>query len=461
MDPTASLLVPELRELLAESRFRDLRDALRGMDPHDVALILEELETPEAAMAFRLLPRDESADVFSHFEPEFQQAILDAMGSGRALRVLEDMSDDDRVNLLDELPSEVSKELIRLLRPETRRTTQQILGYPEDSVGRLMTTDYVRLRPSWTVAQALEHIRRFGKDAETLHWVYVIDAEYRLIDDLHIRKLLIADLDTPISELMDDRYLALNATDDQEEAVRIMADYDRSALPVIDSRGILLGIVTYDDVVDIAEIEATEDIHKLGGVEALEAPYTSTSLATMLKKRGGWLAGLFVFQVCTIGVMSFFGGQLEKAVVLALFIPLIISAGGNTGTQAASLLVRALALREVEPNMWKRVLAKELATGLALGAGLAVLGYLVVVVLHHAGIAANEHYHRIGITVGVATLGIVVWAVVIGSMFPLLLERLKLDPATISSPLVATLMDVSGILIYFTATLVILSGTVL
>lgn len=461
MDPTAELLIPDLRELLAESRYRELRDALRGLDPHDVALILAELETPEAALAFRLLPRDESADVFSDLAPEFQQAILAALGSGRAWRVVEDLSDDDRASLLDELPSEVSKELLRQLSPETRQQTKQILGYPSESVGRLMTMDYVRLRPNWTVQQSLEHIRIFGKDAETLHWVYIIDDEYRLIDDLHIRKLLVSEPDTLIEELMDDRYLALNAADDQEEAVRIMADYDRSALPVIDGRGILLGIVTHDDIVDIAEIEATEDIHKLGGIEALEAPYTSTKLTTMLKKRGGWLAGLFIFQVITIGVMSFFDGQLEKAVVLALFIPLIISAGGNTGTQAASLLVRALALRQVEPNMWKRVLIKELGTGLALGLALGVLGYLVVVGLHHAGVATSEHYERIGLTVAVATLAIVVWAVVIGSMFPLLLDRMKLDPATISSPLVATLMDVSGILIYFTAALVILSGTVL
>jgi len=461
MNRTAQLLEPEVRELLDKEQYRELRDALAGLEPHDVSEVLEELDAADAAIMFRLLNRETASAVFADLDADQQEALIGELGEARAGKLVESLSPDDRAAFLDELPPRVARGLIQRLSPENRRVTQQILGYPEQSVGRHMTPDYVRIRPDWTVARALEHLRKYGRDAETVHWVFVVDDDRHLIDDLHIRTLLLADPQATIASLMDERFIAVGATDDQEHAVRAMADYDRSALPVIDRDGVLLGIVTYDDIADIAEAEATEDIQKLGGVEALDEPYMQTSLAMMVRKRGLWLGILFVFQVLTIGVMGAFSDQLEKAVILMLFVPLIISAGGNTGTQAASLLVRALALREVEPGMWRRVLRRELLTGLCLGGALGLLGFVIVVGLHFTGVAPHDEFMRIGFAVGVSVLAIVTWATALGSAFPLILDKLGLDPATISSPLVATLMDLSGIVIYFVVAVIVLTGSVL
>jgi len=461
VNPTIQLLEPEIRELLEAGRYRELRESLRDLEPHDVADLLCALDAQGAAVAFRILPREMATEVFAELEADDQERLIGEMGDERAVRVIDAMEPDDRVALLDELPPEVARRLIAALSPEQRRITRRMLGYDAESVGRLMTPEYVRVRPEWTVGRAIEQIRRYGKDAETVHWVFVIDEQGRLIDDLHIRRILLADPERTIRELMDDRFVSVEATEDREEAVIKMADYDRSALPVVDAGGVLLGIVTYDDIADVAEAEATEDIQKLAGLEHLDLPYLQTSLGVMLRKRGVWLAILFLFQVVTIGVMSAFDEQLERAVILALFVPLIISTGGNTGTQAASLLVRALALRELEPRLWKRVLRRELVTGLCLGTGLGVMGVGVVLGLDLAGIAPHPSAGRIGLVVGFSVLAIVTWATSIGSAFPLILERLGLDPATISSPLVATLMDVSGIVIYFALALVLLSGSVL
>ena len=330
MNPTSQLLLPEVSELIAEREFRALRESLSGVPAADVADLLADLPLEEAAVCFRLLPRDEAGDVFAELDADLQSNLIEQLGDIRSRQAIEALDPDDRARVLDELPTEVAKRLISSLSPATRRETQAILGYPADSVGRLMTPDYVRLRPDWTVARALEQIRRFGHDAETVHWIFVIDSHYRLIDDLHIRQLLLADPETEISEIMDDAFIALDADDDREDAVRMMSRYDRTALPVIDSRGVLLGIVTHDDVADVAEEEVTEDIQKQAGMEALAKPYMQTGLAEMIKKRGGWLCVLLLLQVATIGVLDMFQSQLEKAAILVSFIPLIISSGEAT-----------------------------------------------------------------------------------------------------------------------------------
>eukprot|EP00913_Durusdinium_trenchii_P005817 g5429.t1 len=461
MAPTAQLIEPTIRELVATRAFRELRDALEKLEHADVAEILEALDLPDAAVAFRVLPRDEASEVFANFSSEEKESLIEELGAERAQRVIESLDPDDRARLLEELPVEVADRIIRSLSPADRRVTQAILGYDEESVGRLMTPDYVRMRPEWTVGHALEHIRRYGKDAETVHWVYVIDENKKLIDDIHIRQILLADPGRTIESLMDDEFIALDATQDREEAVRVMARYDRTALPVVDGRGLLVGIVTADDIADVAEEEFTEDIHKLGGMEALDSPYMSAGFGEMIKKRGGWLAGLFILQLATIGVMTFFEEHLNKAVVLALFVPLIISSGGNTGTQAASLLVRALALEEVSFKDCWRVARKELLTGLVLGSVLGGLGLLTVLALNMTGLAETEHAWRLAFVVGTAVVGIVIWGTLIGSLFPILLHRIGADPATSSSPLVATLMDVSGLTIYFVVALLVLRGTLL
>lgn len=436
-----------------------MREALASLEPADIADVLEAIETELEAVAYRLLPRDLAGAVFSELEGDDRERLLEALGDERAVRAIESLDPDDRAFVLDELPTEVAGPLIARMDPEKRRQTQAILGYPAESVGRLMTPDYVRVRPDWTMSRALEHIRRYGKDAETVHWVYVVDEHAKLMDDIHIRQILLADPDTTVAELMDDDYIALVATEDQERAVRVMARYNRTALPVVDSRGLLVGIVTVDDISDVAEEEFTEDVHLLGGMEALGQPYIATRAAEMVKKRGVWLAGLFMLQVGTIGVMGLFREQLEAVAILAIFVPLIISAGGNTGTQAASMLVRALALGEVGPADWWRITRKEIVTGLVLGSALGLLGLATVLIAGSSGLVETDrHVWIIGFIVGTAVVGIVLWGTLIGSLFPLLLHRLGLDPATSSSPLVATLMDVSGLTIYLSVAAVVLAG---
>ncbi|MGP1345677.1 MAG: magnesium transporter [Phycisphaerales bacterium] len=461
LSPTVQLLEPEARELLAAQKWRDLREMLRGLPHADVAELLEELEPGEAAIAFRILPRDDASEVFAYLASERQEELIEAFGEGRATRLVEDMDPDDRARLLDELPAEVSGRILLNLKPETKRQTQAILGYDSEQIGRLMTPDYVRVKPDWTVERALAHIRRWGRDAETLHWVYVVDADGRLIDDLFIRQLLLAPLETPIADLMDSKYVALSATDDREEAVRLLARYDRTVLPVIDSRGILVGIVTFDDVQDVQEEEATEDIQKLGGLAALDHAYLETGAGEMIRKRGPWLAALFVMQVLTITVMGAFEDQLTRAVVLSLFVPMIISLGGNTGSQTSTLLVRAIALGEVELRDWGRVVLHEIRSGLPMGLILGGMGIGVVWLLHAMGVAATEYPWIVGGTIAMAVLTIVVWATIVGSTLPLVLQRLRLDPATSSSPLVATLMDVSGVAIYLGYCTLLLRGTLL
>jgi len=459
--PTTQLLQPEIAELLKSGHYADLRSALLQLHEADLADLIEELEPDQAAVVFRLLPRDRAAEVFAHLEPEVQEGLIDDLGAEGALRIVESMDLDDRAALLDELPAEVATRLVSSLSPENRRQTQLILGYPQESVGRLMTPDYVRVKRSWTVRRALEHIRRYGQDAETVHWVYVVDDDGRLVDDLHIRKLLLADPDATIESITEGNELVLQATDDQEEAVRLMSRYDRTALPVVDSRGMLVGIVTHDDVADVAEEEATEDFQKQGAVVALTRPYMQTGPFEMLRKRAPWLVALFLCQSLSLVTLSFFEGHLDAVVILALFVPLIISTGGNTGTQASSLVIRALALRELEPGEWGRVLRREMITGVCLGLLMGSLAGLAAVIVQIFNIGANDAPTRVSLAIGLAVVSNVIWAAALGSLLPLLLEKLGFDPAAMSAPMVATLMDVTGLLIYFSVAIVLLTGVLL
>tara|TARA_R110002073_G_scaffold152651_2_gene307167 strand:+ start:74789 stop:76177 length:1389 start_codon:yes stop_codon:yes gene_type:complete len=459
--PTIQLLEPELIELLEARDYRQVRDALSILEPADIADLIESLDIEAAGLAFRILPRQMASDVFSELEQPIQESLLDELGDERSARVVEALEPDDRAAILDELPVEVATQIIKRLSPENRRITQAILGYEADSVGRLMTPGYVRIRKSWTVDHALEHIRKYGQNAERVDWVFVISADGTLIDDLHIRTILLADPTLTVADIMDDQFVALNAKEDREEAVRAMARYNRTALPVVDSLGLLVGIVTADDIADVAEEEFTEDVQKLGGMEALDSPYTNTPVKDMVRKRGVWLVGLFGLQLLSIGVMGIFNDQLEKAVVLALFVPLIIASGGNTGTQAASLLVRAIAVEEVHIGLWWRIMRKEILTGLILGAVLGIMGVLTVHMLSAIGFAHTDHAQQLAITVGIAVFFIVIWGTLIGSMLPLVMQKLGLDPAASSAPLVATLMDVSGLTIYFAVAILLLSGTIL
>ncbi len=458
MNPTAEQLRDLVGDMLRARSFWDVRATLRDVAPADVADTLSLLAPEQAALAFRLLPRDHAGEAFAELDPDDQERLIEELGAG-AQPIVEAMDPDDRAALLDELPPKVARRLLAALKPADRRETQAILGYPPESVGRLMTPDYVRVKPDWTMERVLRQIRQFGSDAETIWYVYVTDSAGRLIDDIRIRKILLADPDETVESVMDRRFEALSAFDDREEAVRQIARYDRFALPVVDSHGVLVGIVTADDVADVAEEEATEDIQKLAGMEALEEPYMRAPFLEMLKKRGGWLLLLFLGQLLTVAVLGHFEGQL--AAVLVLFIPVIIASGGNTGTQTASLLIRALALQELSPGDWLRVMRRELLAGVSLGLALGLFGFLGVLFWSAVGVATTPHPHLVAVSVGLAILGIVLWAVFLGAMLPLLLQRLGFDPATVSSPMVATLMDVSGLVIYMMVAVTVLRGTVL
>lgn len=462
MNPTAELIQPEVAELIREGRYSELREALHGIPPADVADVVSVLEPSEAAVAFRFLTRDDAGGVFAYLDAEHQQALIKELGNQQAVRIVEGMDPDDRVRLLDELPHEVAQRLIASLNPEDRKVTQAILGYPARSVGRLMTPDYIRVQPDWTIAQALDHIRKNGRDAETINVVYVVDDHGILIDDIRLRQLLLAEPEAPVKSLMNHSFVCLTADQKQEEAVRMLTRYDRVALPVVDSRGALLGIVTHDDIADVAQEEATEDMQKMGGLEALDEPYSTIPFLRLVRKRITWLAFLFVGEMFTASALGYFEDELERTVILSLFIPLIVSSGGNSGSQATSLIIRALALREIGLGDWWKVLRRELACGATLGLILGLMGLARIHVWHWAHLANySVYFHLVGLTVMCALLGIVLWGSVVGAMLPFILKRIKLDPATSSAPFVATLVDVTGIIIYLTVAMVILHGTLL
>ncbi len=465
MNPTAALLEPEVQELIRSRNFVELREILHALQKADVADILAAIEPDDAAVAFRILPRDDAGEVFAYLQPEDQERLISRLGQESAVSLVESMDTDDRARLLDELPAEVAQRIVASLTPEERRKTQAILGYPARSVGRLMTSDYVRVRPEWTVARALEHIRKWGKDAETINVVYVIDEAGVLIDDLRLRAIIMAEPDQTISGLMNRQFITLRADQPQEEAVVALQRYDRVALPVVDSRGVLLGIVTHDDVADVAQQEATEDIQKLGGMQALEEPYMSTPVLGLFKKRAPWLALLFMSELLTSNAIAAYEGEIARAAILAAFIPAIISSGGNSGSQASTLVIRALGLREITLSDWWRVLLREVQTGALLGLLIGCMGLLRINLWGWMGwwsdADVQQHYSILSVTIALTLGGVVLWGSLMGCMLPFVLKRLGLDPAASSTPFVATLVDVTGIVIYFNVALLVLSTTLL
>ncbi len=454
-------VLPEIRELLQQRDFMTIRSVLEEWHPVEIAELIEHLEPHEQALLFRILPTELAADVFEYLELEQQKALLQTLAQREIASILNEMDPDDRTALLEELPGNVVQQLLNLLSPEEREIAQALLAYPEESVGRLMTTDFVAVRAHWTVQKVLDYIRTYGKDSETLNILYVTDDQGKLIGELPIRKLLLAEPESYVFDIMNEHFPFLYATDPQEKAIEVFKEYDRVALPVIDTRGYLLGIVTVDDILDVVEEEDTEDIQKFGGMEALETSYTATPLLEMVRKRGMWLILLFVGEMFTATALGYFEHQIAQAVILALFIPLLISSGGNSGSQTATLVIRAMALGELQLGDWKKVLRRELLTGLLLGAMLGILGFMRAAFTAATDPRYHSFWHLIGFTVFLALVGIVLWGTIVGSMLPFLLRRLGLDPATSSAPFVATLVDVTGIIIYFTVANLILYGILL
>ncbi len=455
------LLQPELRSLIDGKQWADLRETLCEFPPADIAEILADLSAEEKAVLLRILPYRLAADVFEYLELGDQTLLLQAMGREEVAKIINEMSPDDRTALLEELPPNVLSGLLQLLTPGELKVAKELLGYPEHSVGRLMTPDFIGAREDWTVQQVLDHIREHGEDKETLNIVYIVDSQRKLISDVRIREFLLRPLTKKVAELCGKSSVSLKATDSERHAVEVFKKYDRTALPVLDSNGVLVGIVTIDDVLDVLEKETTGDIQKLGGSEALDQPYMSLPLPRMLRKRAPWLVILFLSEMLTATAMGVFENEIAKAVVLALFVPLIISSGGNSGSQATTIIIRAMALGEVALADWWRVMRRELLSGILLGLILGSIGFLRIAVWSTFSRIYGSHWPLIAVTIFLSLIGVVLWGTLCGSMLPFALRRVGFDPAGASAPFVATLVDVTGLVIYFTVAMAVLRGTLL
>jgi len=457
-----NLLQPELVELIAKRDFAQLRAILCDFSPADLAEIFFDLKPDDEAVLLRILPNDIAAQVFEYLPVDDQEKMLHALGTEKVAQILNDIAPDDRTALLEELPSAATQKLLALLQPEERKIATDLLGYPKGSIGRRMTPHYVAIQQNWTVAEVLAHLRDEKDKIDSMSQLYVVDSKGHLVDYVRLRNLVIAPLQMSVLELLENQQIFLRATDDQETAVSAFKKYDATILPVVDSKDVLVGVVTVDDVLDVAEREATEDIQKLGGVEALDAPYLKIDLMGMVRKRAPWLVILFLSEMLTSSAMMFFQDEISKAIVLVLFLPLIMSSGGNSGSQATSLIIRAMALGEVTLGHWWNVMRREIISGLLLGIILGVIGFIRIAIWHYAfHNMYGPHWLLVAFTILFSLIGVVLWGSLSGSMLPFLLKRVGLDPAASSAPFVATLVDVTGIVIYFHVAVWTLSGTLL
>jgi magnesium transporter len=562
-----SLLQADFEEIIAAKDWDGLRDALSEIPSVDIAELIVDLPPEDEGIIFRMLARERAATVFEYLPIDHQQGLVQSLSGPQLQTVLNDMTPDDRTRLFEELPAEVTRRLLESLSPEALKEARLLLGYPDETAGRYMTPEYVALPPDITAREALERIRKTGRGKETLAIIYLTSPEGRLLEDLRLGSLVLADPETMIGDIEDRPPVYIEAYTPVEEVISAFARYDRHALPVVDKDRRMLGIITADDVLDFARQQATDEIQRLGGSEALDKPYFDVGFWSMVKKRGGWLAALFLGEMLTATAMGYFEGEIEKAAVVALFVPLIISSGGNSGSQGTSLIIRSLALQEVKLRDWWRVFGREIRTGLALGLFLGIIGFARIGVwqglsrvpavgsffqtqagklpegaverstvltqpvvldaavtfpagtviarntamppdapvtlsadaahlgtdaahsdtdaahrgtdaahpasppgsellkklagVHPEQTAYGPHWMLIGWTVLFSLIGVIMWGSLAGSMLPFILRRLGFDPATSSAPFVATLVDVTGLIIYFTVASLILRGTLL
>ncbi|AMR32041.1 magnesium transporter [Mucilaginibacter sp. PAMC 26640] len=453
-------MVEQIELLLEQGDNTQLQEYLNNLNISDVEELIDEL--PEHGPKFiTLLSPNRAVNVFRILDFPTQERIIKKLTGEKVGEIINGLPPDDRTALFSELHGDAVKVLILHLTPDDRKEALSLLGYNEDSVGRLMTPDYIAVKKNWDVTRVLSHIRRYGKNSETIDVIYVIDENGLLLDDIRIREILLVTPETKVSDLMDGRLIALHANDPQEDAINVFRMNNRTALPVTDSEDILLGIVTVDDILWIANEEYTEDIQKIGGTEALDEPYLDINLFRLVQKRAGWLVILFLGEMLTATAMGFFEHAIEKAVVLALFIPLIISSGGNSGSQASTLIIQAMALGEVTISDWWRVMRREILSGLMLGIVLGVIGFIRIAAFSAFSSMYGPHWMLVGLTIGFSLVGVVLWGSLAGSMLPLLLKKLGADPATSSAPFVATLVDVTGLIIYFSVALAFMNGILL
>jgi len=451
----------KVKSLITQRNAEELKVLMVNWQSPEIADLIYHLPGPDKAFVFTTLPYIMVIKTFKVLDISSQKEVIRNLPHEQAAKILNEIQPDDRTQFLSGLPSLLVKDLLQLLSEEERIITLNQLGYPEHSVGRLMTPEYLAVQPDWTVQQVLDHIRNHGKDKETINVIYVIDDDGNLLDDIRIREFLLVATDKKVQDLMDHKFNYLKVTDDEEAAIQEFRKNNRVALPVIDEDGIMIGIVTIDDVLRLAVEEETENIQKIGGVEALDEPYMKIPFLKLMKKRSGWLIVLFLGEMLTATAMGFFEGEIARAVVLALFVPLIISSGGNSGSQASSLIIRAMALGEVTFRDWWKVMRREFSSGLFLGSVLGVIGFTRVTIWTLFTNIYGDHWLLVALVVGFSLVGVVLWGTLSGSMLPLILKKLGADPAVSSAPFVATLVDVTGLVIYFSIAFLIMHGTLL
>jgi magnesium transporter len=455
------ILHPEIEQLIRQRRFAELRNTLTELHPLDLADILQQVPSKEKAIVFRLLPKSLAADAIECMPSVEQRRLIRSLGQKEVAEALNEMTPDDRTALLEDLPEPVAEQILKILSPAEYCIAAQLLAYPPESVGRRMTTRFASIRPTWTVARSLQHLRAIGKSVDALDCLYVIDDSGKLLDDIPLRDLIIADAHKTVADLMDHQFVSLSAKNDQETTLRVFQQSGLTALPVIDEKGFLVGIVTADAALKIAQTESTEDIAKIGGSEDLGGPYLQVGLMHMVKRRATWLCALFLGEMLTATVMGYYEHEIARAVVLALFIPLVISSGGNSGSQATTLIIRAMALGHLTLKDWFRVMQRELVAGLLLGSILGSIAFVRIALWPSRLKVYGEHYLLIALTVGTALVGVVMFGTLMGSLLPFVLRRLGFDPAVSSAPFVATLVDVTGLIIYFSVAWVVLRGVLL
>ncbi len=438
----------EVEELIAGGDYKLLASFLMRWAVPDVAELILQSSKPNQVLIYRALPRDRAADVFAYMQPEDQDTILRALSDSDTRSLLADLSPDDRTAVFEELPAKVTRRLMQLLSPSDLVEVRQLLGYPPESVGRLMTPDYIRIYEDWTCEQALAHIRKYGRDSEILNILYVTDKKGKLIDIVRMLRLIMAEPGTVIKDMLNYNFVSVSAYEDREVAVEMIQRYDINALPVLDSEGVLLGIVTVDDILDVAEEEVTEDIQKGAAMVPLETRYSVATPFHLFRKRIGWLLVLIFVGLISAKVISHYEDYIVEFITLALFMPLVIASGGNCGAQSATLMVRAIATSDLGLDDWMAAITKELVVGILLG---------VVMALIAAGV--GQLYGgdvKLALIVGLSTVAIVFVANTFGALLPFALSRMNIDPATASSPLITSIMDVLGLIIYFSIAVLIL-----
>ncbi|MDX9947494.1 MAG: magnesium transporter [Bacteroidales bacterium] len=431
----------EFLELIEKKEWKILRNELSGMESLDIAEIIEKLSDGDDILIFRLLASSQAKETFQFLSHEKQEQIIEgiAKNTQKLSSLLNDLDPDDRTAFFEELPGQVSQRLIQLLSPDERKIALQLLGYPEDSIGRLMTPEFVAVKVHFTIGQTIEHIRKFGHNSETFNVIYIVDDNWKLIDDIKIRQIILADPDQSISELMDKRYVSLNAYDDQEKAIRVFKDQDRVALPVTDSDGVLLGIVTFDDIMDVEEEEVTEDFHKFGAFQNAIINPLSAKATFMYQKRILWLTVLVFMNIFSGAAIANFENVIQSMVSLMFYLPLLIGSAGNAGSQSATLMIRSLAVGDVEAGDWVKLVGKEILVSFLLGITMAVGVSLI------ASFRSPEIIFIVAMTMIITVMA----GSLIGLTIPFIFTKLKIDPATASAPLITSLADITGVWIYF------------